>query len=284
MFRPFVAVRGRDFDLDVAESRPMLDLFSFSRLATVSERFLGTTGAGEGLPGGDGSVSLSARSGFRPKSSAVRGRFCRCERRLWCRERGRALDELCEVSDRRLARCSLKCDSRLVGSSSWSWSWSAMVSAADDAGQPHPSTARQSVSPSVLEQRVVLEEMETEPPPTTEPTAQSTASQPQDARRASLAGRCWLATIKPWARRTRSRSQNSVVATGQPTLDAAAAGLKLPGAHTSSDGRRDGPARPRGAAAAALLRCSPLAGPALIAARELPHCYQSPALLDALAP
>ena len=69
MFRPLDAVLGRDLDLDVAESLPALDLllflFSFSRLATVSERSLGTTGAGEGLPGGDGKVSLSARSGRR---------------------------------------------------------------------------------------------------------------------------------------------------------------------------------------------------------------------------
>jgi len=121
--RRFDAVLGRDLDVDVAESRPMLDLLldflcSFSRLTTVSERFLGTTGMGEGLPGGEGNVSLSARSGWRPKSSAVRGRLCRWERRLWCRERERALDDVCEVSERRLARCSLKCDSRLVGSSS----------------------------------------------------------------------------------------------------------------------------------------------------------------------
>lgn len=82
--RPLEAALGRDFDLDVAESLPMLEclllLFSFSPLVTVSDRFLGTTGAGEGLPGGESKVSLSARSGWR--SSAVRGRLCLCERRL----------------------------------------------------------------------------------------------------------------------------------------------------------------------------------------------------------
>jgi hypothetical protein len=67
MFRPFDVTLVRDFDLDVTDSLPALDLllllFSFSRLATVSERFLGTIGAGEGLPGGEGKISLSARSG-----------------------------------------------------------------------------------------------------------------------------------------------------------------------------------------------------------------------------
>lgn len=63
-------------------------------------------------------MSLSARSGRRSKSSAVRGRLCLCDSKLWCRERERAVDEFCEEFDLILARCSLKWDSRLVGSSS----------------------------------------------------------------------------------------------------------------------------------------------------------------------
>ena len=77
-FRPFEAPPVRSFDLDEAESLPALDrlllLFSCSRLATVSERTLGTMGVGAGLPTREGSVSLSARSGRRSKSSVVRGR------------------------------------------------------------------------------------------------------------------------------------------------------------------------------------------------------------------
>lgn len=134
MLRPLDGALVRDFDLDVAESLPALDLllllFSFSRLASISERSLGTAGAGDGLPGGEGNASLSVRSGLRSKSSAVRGRLCLCERKLWCLERGRALDELWLVSERRLARCSLKWLSRFVSSSSLS----AMTTICTDAG------------------------------------------------------------------------------------------------------------------------------------------------------
>jgi hypothetical protein len=129
MLRPLDGALVRDFDLEVAESLPALDLllrlFSFSRLASISERSLGMTGAGDGLPGG-----VSARSGLRWKSSAVRGRLCRWESKLWCLERERALDELRLVSERRLARCSLKWLSRFVGSSSLS----AMTTIRTDAG------------------------------------------------------------------------------------------------------------------------------------------------------
>lgn len=124
MLRPLDVALVRDFDREVAESLPALDLllllFSFSRAANMSERSLGITGAGDGLPGGEGKVSLSARSGWRSKSSAVRGRLSLWDSKLWCLERERALDELCDVSDRRLARCSLKWLWRRVGSSSLS--------------------------------------------------------------------------------------------------------------------------------------------------------------------